>query len=143
MTVDGKQPHVLVVDDSPEILSLIRDLLEEELLRVTTCSDGDVDLGKLVGIAPDLILLDPMSGPAEGLLQHLIGDARSLQIPIIFCTGAVRDEVDEMGERWGAIAPMIVRKPFDIDHLLGLVQAGLGLPYEHNDLSPPCQELNS
>ena len=143
MTVDGKQPHVLVVDHSPEILSLIRDLLEEELLRVSTCSDGDVDLDELARIAPDLILLDPTSCPAQGLLHHLIGDARSLQIPIVLCTGAMREEVDAMQESLGAVAPSIVRKPFDIDHLVRVVQAELGLTSEPENLSPPSQELKN
>jgi DNA-binding response OmpR family regulator len=136
MTMDGKQPHVLVVDDSPAILSLIRDLLEEELLQVTTRSDADLDLDDVVGIAPDLIVLDPAWGPGEGLLHELTGDARAIQIPIILCTGAVREKVDAVRESLGAVDLTVVRKPFDIDHLMRVVRAELGLTSEPEAFPP-------
>lgn len=140
MTVDGKQLHVLVVDDSQAILSLIRDLLEEELLQVTTWSGADVDLDDITGIAPDLIILDPALGPGEDLLHELMGDARSVQISVILCTGAVREKVDAMRESLGATDLMVVRKPFDIDHLLRVVRAALGLTSEPEACSPPPPE---
>lgn len=140
MIVDGKQPHVLVVDDSQAILSLIRDLLEEELFQVTTRSNADVGLDDIMGIAPDLIVLDPALGPGEALLRELMGDARAMHIPVILCTGAVREKVDAMRENLGITDFTIVRKPFDIEHLLQVVRAALGLTSEPEAFSPPPPE---
>lgn len=140
MTVDRQQPHVLVVDDSQAILSLIRDLLEEELLQVTTRSDADVDLDDIARIAPDLIVLDPALGPGKDLLHELMGDARTMQIPVILCTGAVREKVDAMRESLGTIHHTVVRKPFDIDHLSRVVRSALGLTSEPETFSPSPPE---
>ncbi len=57
---DGSMlPHVLVMNDTQEILDLLRELLEEEGYRVST-SLYVLDLTKIKTLAPDVIVLDVM-----------------------------------------------------------------------------------
>jgi CheY-like chemotaxis protein len=57
MTADGRQPHVLVINDTQEILSLMAELLEEEGYRVTTWL-ALLDIDKVKVLAPDIIVQD-------------------------------------------------------------------------------------
>lgn len=52
--------HILSINHSPDLLSLMRELLEEEGFRVTTQSHLDKDLGEVARLSPDLIILDYM-----------------------------------------------------------------------------------
>jgi CheY-like chemotaxis protein len=128
MHADGQQPHILCVNHSPEILSLLRDLLEEEGFRVTTRSHADKDLDHIAGLKPDLITLDYMWATVDddwSMLQLLKLDRRTREIPIILCTGAVR-EVEALAEYLQTMEVSIVYKPFDIDRLVGAVHEALG-----------------
>src|SRR5690349_4026215 len=49
---------ILVVDDDPEILAMLRDFLESEGLSIRTASNGAEALEALDDVAPALILLD-------------------------------------------------------------------------------------
>jgi two-component system nitrogen regulation response regulator NtrX len=50
--------HVLVIDDAPEILELLRELLEEEGFRVSTRADPPPDLDEIKALRPSLLVLD-------------------------------------------------------------------------------------
>lgn len=122
--------HVLVINDTPEILALFRDLLEEEGYRVTLDQfAGDVgDKIRAIDHAqPDLIVLDfIIGGEALGwqLLQALRMDRRTASIPIVVCTAA-RKLVEELQGHLDTLAVGVVLKPFDIDHLLAEIRRSL------------------
>lgn len=123
MHVDGTQPHILCINHSPEILALLQDLLEEEGYRVTTWSHQDKDLAQIEALAPDLITLDYMWSSVDddwAFLQLLKLDRRTAHLPIILCTGAVRD-VEAMSEHLQQMGVVVVYKPFAIDVLLQAV----------------------
>lgn len=120
------QRHVLVINDTPEILDLFRELLGEAGYRVTLdrfTVEADRLLRQVKEAQPDLVILDLVIGD-EGrgwqFLQLLKMDRATRGIPIIVCTAAVRQaqelqlHLDEMGVD-------VVLKPFDIDHLLTVV----------------------
>lgn len=128
MNPDGQQPHILCVNHSPEILSLLRDLLEEEGFRVTTQTHTDKDLDRIAGLDPDLITLDYMWSTVDddwSLLQLLKLDRRTRMIPIILCTGAIR-EVEALAEYLQTMDVSVVFKPFDINRLVAAVHEALG-----------------
>ncbi len=118
------QQHILVVNDSPEILDLFHQMLEEEGYRVSVdrfTMDADKKLAEVKTFAPDLIILDYMIGN-EGLgwqlLQLLKMDRETHSIPVIICTGAVR-EVRDLQSHLEDMGVAVVLKPFDMDYLLG------------------------
>jgi len=57
-SVAGPSPVVLVVDDDPDMLRVIRSVLEDEGLTVTTAADGGQALASAAEQAPDLAVLD-------------------------------------------------------------------------------------
>lgn len=124
------QKHILVVNDTPEILDMFRALLGEEGFKVSldrfTVEMAEM-LSKVKNVKPDLIILDYIIGREESgwqFLQLLKMDRETRRIPVVVCTGAARQveailaHLDEMGVA-------VVLKPFDIDHLLDILRKSL------------------
>jgi CheY-like chemotaxis protein len=127
MIADGKQPHILSIDHTPEILSLLRDLLEDEGFRVTAWNRGDKRLAEIVALAPDLVTLDYTWSTVDddwSFLRMLKGDRRTARIPVILCTGAVR-EVEALRPHLQTMGVAVVFKPFDIDQVIQAVRNAL------------------
>lgn len=123
----GGPAHILALNDNPFVLSLYRDLLEDEGYRVTTRSYVDHDLSDIWQLAPDLIVLDYMwaqDDDAWSLLWLLCLDRQTAALPLVLCTGAVREArmVARQLERLGV---RVVLQPFDIDRLLAVIAAAL------------------
>lgn len=127
MTSATQSPHILCINHAPEILELMRTLLEDEGYRVSTQTVVEHDLDRIVGMAPDLILIDYMWSTSDNewtYLTMLRMDPRTREIPIVLCTGAVGHAV-EMQSHLASIDVEVVFKPFDIENLLEVVQATL------------------
>lgn len=80
---------VLVVDDSPDALSLINDALEQEGLDVLVALEGRQALTIAKRIRPDIILLDAVMPIMDGFetCKQLKANAELSDIPVIFMTG--------------------------------------------------------
>ncbi|MDQ4044864.1 MAG: response regulator, partial [Chloroflexota bacterium] len=120
--------HILVVNDTKEILELFRELLEDEGYRVSLSSYAVNDLDEVVELAPDLAILDfIIGGEDQGwqMLQKMRMDRRTAEIPIIVCTAA-RNLVREIEGHLLSKNIGIVLKPFDIDELVVEVRRRLG-----------------
>ena len=123
MAKRGDQRHILVINDTPEILDLFRDLLGDEGYRVTTdnfAAPFGQKLQEVKELRPDLIILDFIIG-GEGFgwqfLQMLKMDRETRNIPVIVCTAAVT-QVRELQNHLDQMGVAVVLKPFDIDVLL-------------------------
>jgi two-component system alkaline phosphatase synthesis response regulator PhoP len=122
MTADGRQPHVLVINDTQEILDLLQELLEEEGYRVTT-SLALLDIAKVKNLAPDIIvqdlLFEGMQEQGWKFLTLVRLDPDLARIPLVLCTAAVRTVSDpEMAEQLNQKGIRVVLKPFLIEDLL-------------------------
>jgi DNA-binding response OmpR family regulator len=117
--------HILVVNDTQEILDLFREILEEEGYRVSLSTFTFRDLDEIITLQPDLIILDFMIGGEDygwQLLQKVKMNRSTATIPIIVCTAAlqlVRQLEGHLKEKGVGI----VLKPFDIDDLIREVDA--------------------
>jgi DNA-binding response OmpR family regulator len=119
---------ILVVNDDPAILGLFDDLLSEEGYGVIQDEFGkttDELHHHIRDLQPDLIILDFIIG-REGsgwqLLQTIKMDRATRQIPVIVCTGAVR-QIEELRGRLLEMDVRVVLKPFDIDHLIEVIES--------------------
>jgi CheY-like chemotaxis protein len=122
-----RRPHILAVDNDAMILELFRDLLEDEGYQVSTQAVADKDLGVVGQLAPDLIILDYMwAGEDNGwsYLQALRMDPGTAKIPIVLCTGAIRD-VEGLRPRLDELGIRVVFKPFNLDELLAVIADAL------------------
>jgi len=122
-----RQPHIVVVNDTQEILELFRDILEEEGYRVSLYSFTFNDITDLVNLEPDLVILDFLiGGESHGwrLLQKMKMDRRTATIPVVVCTAAIR-LVQELEGHLRAKGVGVILKPFDIDELVERVHIQL------------------
>lgn len=137
MTSDGQQRHILAINDSDDVLNLFRELLGDEGFRVSTTAYAAHDLEEIHVLQPDLIILDYMwSSDDSGwsMLQLLKMDPKTSAIPIILCTGAVR-QVTEIDARLNQMDVRVILKPFDIDELLRIVNEALDTADQQDDPS--------
>ncbi|MDP9071178.1 MAG: response regulator transcription factor [Actinomycetota bacterium] len=114
--------RVLVVDDEPKILQVVRDYLADAGFSVSIAADGPSALEKAGAVSPDLVVLDLGLPGLDGL-----DVARELQrrapVPIIMLT-ARSDEVDRvLGLELGADDYLV--KPFSPRELVARVRAVL------------------
>lgn len=85
---------VLVVDDVPENLSVLHDVLDEAGYRVLVATDGETAIQRARQGAPQVILLDAMMPEMDGfeVCRRLRSDLSTQQIPVIFMTGLTETE---------------------------------------------------
>ncbi|MEO9655960.1 MAG: response regulator transcription factor [Marinomonas sp.] len=85
----AKNDIVLVVDDSPDALSLINDTLETANMDILVALEGKQALTITKRIRPDIILLDAIMPNMDGFetCKALKADANLATIPVIFMTG--------------------------------------------------------
>jgi two-component system alkaline phosphatase synthesis response regulator PhoP len=114
--------HVLVVDDEPDIVAIVRDYLADAGYRVSTARSGDEAMRLLRSIVPDLVVLDLGLPGIDGLDVTRQVRATSA-VPIIVLT-ARADEADRViGLELGADDYVV--KPFSPRELLARVRAVL------------------
>jgi two-component system OmpR family response regulator len=116
------QPHILVVDDDPQIRDLLEEYFAQNELRVSVRSTGKEMSAILADQAIDLVVLDLRLAGEDGMAL-----ARKLReesaIPVIILTG-VRDEADRiMGLELGA--DDYLTKPFSPRELLARIRTVL------------------
>ena len=100
-----EKASILVVDDTPDNLALMSDLLKDHY-RVRVASNGERALKIVRGDAPpDLILLDIMMPGLSGhdVCERLKADSSTREIPIIFLTAMTAVEDEKQGLEMGAV----------------------------------------
>ena len=121
------RPLVLVADDDPDILALVRFRLERDGYEVLSAPDGETALDLALARTPDLAVLDVMMPRLDGyeLTRRLREHGPTTGIPIILLTARVQEPDLERGFEAGADG--YVTKPFSPQALGERVQAALGL----------------
>jgi DNA-binding response OmpR family regulator len=113
---------ILVVDDEPNLVKLLKARLEKNGYSVIVASDGQEALDKTYQENPDLIILDIMLPIIDGyhVCKTLRSDDKYKAIPIIMLTGRTLAQDIKMGMDLGAVS--YVQKPFKPNVLLGIIQ---------------------
>ena len=113
-------PRILVVDDDPEITSLLKRGLTSEGFDVTAVNDGAEMLKIVMPLKPDLIILDVMMPGMDGLAisQEL---REYCDVPILMLTARVTVADKIAGLNSGADDYLV--KPFDFGELLARIRA--------------------
>lgn len=118
----SNDPHILVIDDEPQIVRALRTILLEKGYRVTTASRGEEGLALAAVTRPDVVILDlglpDMDGAA--VCRQLRNWS---QIPIIILS--VRDSEQEKVLALDAGADDYLTKPFGIEELLARIRVAL------------------
>ena len=109
-----KLQRVLVIDDEPDILAVIRITLRARGgFEVELCQSGGEALDVARRFAPDLILLDVMMPGTDGptTLEALRGDPQTAATPVVFLTAKAMQHETARYLDLGAAA--VIAKPFD------------------------------
>ena len=114
---------ILIVDDEPPILDLVRFTLEDTEVRVVEASDGVEALAVARRLRPDLILLDVHMPRLDGLeaCRQIKRDPALARTPIVMLTAAGQEADRARGREAGA--DEYLTKPFSPLALLALVEA--------------------
>ncbi|MDH3348585.1 MAG: ATP-binding protein [Desulfobulbaceae bacterium] len=119
--------EILVVDDSPESLKLLVNMLMAHGYRVRPSDDPVLALQSALSAPPDLILLDVMMPNMNGfeVCGQFKGDPRTADVPVIFVSGL--DDIDNQvkGFREGGVD--YITKPFRREEVLARVSIHLKL----------------
>jgi diguanylate cyclase (GGDEF)-like protein len=128
--------RVLVADDDPDILTVVKVNLELDGFELDTAVDGEDALHKATSNPPNVIILDIMMPRMDGLtaLHRLRSQAATASIPIILLTARGLPEDRVRGLELGA--DDYITKPFDITELAARVRAVLRRTQAARDLSP-------
>jgi two-component system phosphate regulon response regulator PhoB len=125
-SVASLRPLVLVADDDPDILALVRLRLERDGYEVLSAPDGETAFDLAIARMPDLALLDVMMPRLDGyeLTRRLRDHGPTAGIPIILLTARVQEP--DVAQGLAAGADDYVTKPFSPQALGERVQAVLG-----------------
>jgi DNA-binding NarL/FixJ family response regulator len=120
---DNKQ--LLLIDDDPNLILLVKDYLEFRGYNVTTAENGRAALEVLDLQVPDMIICDVMMPEMDGygLVKHIRQSPRTNKIPVLFLSakGQADDRVKGLNE--GADVYMV--KPFEPEELVAQVESSL------------------
>lgn len=109
--------HILVVDDEPDIRSLVQDILEDEGYSVTTAENGESARKARRTRRPDLILLDIWMEDVDGItLLREWSESSDLPCPVVMMSGHGTVETAVEATRLGAYD--FIEKPISLAKLL-------------------------
>ena len=112
---------VLVVDDEPEIVTLVESRLKAGGYEVITAINGEEGLKKCKLFKPDIAVLDIMMPGMSGdsLAEAMKDDPALCNIPVIFLTAMVKKHEVPKGQTIGG--RYYLAKPFKGEELLDLL----------------------
>ncbi|MGV8996646.1 MAG: response regulator [Parvibaculaceae bacterium] len=119
------QSIVLAVDDAPEILSLLTDILENAGMTTLISRSGENALALINRVTPDLILMDAGMPGMDGFetCRRIKSEVGLAHIPVIFMTGLTDTEHVVKGFEAGGVD--YIAKPVKPDELLARIRVHL------------------
>jgi len=113
--------HVLIIEDQPSLVLILRMQLEMKGYRVTFSLNGEDGLRKAREQKPDVVLLDLGLPRMSGMIvcRHLKDDPLTRQMRVIIVSGVPANELEAMRTTIGADA--CISKPHDGRKLAGLI----------------------
>lgn len=124
---DIQEEHydILVVDDTPQNLTILTRILKKQGYRVRPAINGQVALKAVTNAIPDLILLDIMMPDMNGyeVCEQLKADPQTCDIPVIFVSA--KAEVVDKVKGFEAGAVDYITKPIQSEDVLARVRTHL------------------
>lgn len=136
-----EQANILIVDDTPENLRLLSNMLAAAGYKVRAVTSGTRALTSINASLPDLILLDIMMPEMNGyqVCQHLKSAEQTRDIPIIFLSAL--DETEDKLRAFSVGGVDYVTKPFQLPEIIARVEAHVGLRRLQRQLEDVNTEL--
>lgn len=123
---------VMVVDDEPDVLNKLAQILVANDFKTIKSKDGQECLNKLKHEIPDVILLDIMMPgvTTKEILRAIEKDSRLSRVKIIFLTAVHLPEAEEEGLVASQQVVDFIEKPFTIKRLMDAIEKALKLSHK-------------
>src|SRR5258708_5873778 len=123
--IDPSHWKVIVVDDEPDSLKLIHDVLSENGIEVFGAASGQQGLSLLESVQPTLVIVDLSMPHPDGweLLNLLRSNPALKHTPVVAITAYYSDEVERRAQEAGFSA--FVRKPIRVKSFLSVLASAL------------------
>ncbi len=123
---------IMVVDDDPDLVTLLRAILEQKEFNVLCAYDGPQALAGLEKQKPDLILLDIMMPDMDGfeVLRRLKAAPETSSIPVILVSAL--NQLKDISTGYEMGADHYITKPFTIAHLMTVIDHLLSGDIRHS-----------
>ena len=115
---------ILVVDDTPALLDVVRTALQAEGYRCVTCLESREAVRLALAERPDVIMLDVVMPEVSGweVLSRLRSDPGFARTPVIVCTAYLAEALGRLAELRGPDQHLgLLPKPFELEELLEVV----------------------
>ncbi|HIK54248.1 MAG TPA: response regulator transcription factor [Synechococcales cyanobacterium M55_K2018_004] len=124
-TSASEHKRLLLIDDDPNLILLVKDYLEFRGYEVITAENGQEALEVLQQETPDMIICDVMMPQMDGysLVEHVRKDPRTSWIPVLFLSAKGQSQDRVKGLNTGADVYMV--KPFEPEELVAQVESSL------------------
>jgi DNA-binding response OmpR family regulator len=121
--------RILVLDNNPDILDTIKEVLLYEKFEVKIMSSDDHILDTIATFHPDLVMLDyKQSGPkGDAICRQIKTHPQFFNIPVVLCSAYLNNDQDVLSCGCDAI----ITKPFGIQELVDKVNGLLGVENIH------------
>lgn len=121
----GENKRLLLIDDDPNLILLVKDYLEFRGYDVITAENGREALTVLEAETPDMIICDVMMPEMDGysLVEHVRQDPKTNWIPVLFLSAKGQSQDKVKGLSTGADVYMV--KPFEPEELVAQVESSL------------------
>src|SRR6266508_1299418 len=119
-------PRLLVVDDTPALLDVVRRTLESEGYAVATCLESRYAVEMALSFRPDLVMVDVVMPEVSGweVLALLRTHADFASTPVIVCTAYVTEAMGRLEELKGPDQHLgLLPKPFELEELIEVVES--------------------
>ena len=115
---------VLVIDDEPEMLALVKYTLEHSGFEVHTCDNGRTAWDEIVKVKPDVLVLDVMLPGIDGysLQLKMSQDPATKSLPIVILTALEPSKT--LFQKFPQVVGFMT-KPFKTEELLKTVQSAV------------------
>jgi PleD family two-component response regulator len=141
MDTASLQSNILIIDDTPDNLRLLSQMLTKCGYKVRAVLSGAYALAAVQAAPPDLILLDIMMPQMDGyeVCRHLKTNEQTQDIPVLFISAL--DQTENKLKAFTAGGVDYITKPFQTTEVLARVNTHLSLRHLHRQLQAANSEL--
>ena len=139
----GSSENIVIVDDTPENLTVLLQILSRKGYRVRPALSGEIALKTIRADLPDLILLDIVMPGMDGyeVCRQLKADETTRDIPVIFISAL--KEVEDKMRAFSEGGVDYVSKPFQPEEVLARIKTHLSLKSMVTRLADKNQKLQA
>lgn len=140
--MDSEIGKVMIIDDTPENLRILSQMLAGNGYRVFTFPSGKLALNAATKNPPDIILLDIKMPEMDGyeVCRHLKADAKLRDIPVLFLS-AMSASMDKVAA-FQAGGVDYIAKPFELEEVMARISTHLTIAHQRRWLKENCDRLN-